>query len=179
MDMEKFTEKAQQAIGTAQEIALRMNHQQVDGEHLHMALLTQEDGLTPKLINYMGVNMELLVSNVQKELEKLPAVYGSGATELYATRRLNQLLLQAADEARRFKDEYTGVEHIYALLKERSTPSAEIFRRNGISRDSFLSALGKSGATSASRQRTLRRHTRRWPGSGGPGGHGPPGKLDP
>ncbi|HPV01278.1 MAG TPA: ATP-dependent chaperone ClpB [Clostridiales bacterium] len=144
MDMDRFTEKAQQAIGNAQEIALRMNHQQVDAEHLHMALLTQEDGLIPKLISYMGINAGLLIRDVQKELDKLPAVYGSGASELYATRRLNQVLLQAADEANRFRDEYTGVEHIYlALLKERGTPSAEIFRKNGINRENFLSALGK------------------------------------
>ena len=144
MDIDRFTEKAQQAIGTAQEIALRMNHQQVDGEHLHMALLTQEDGLIPKLISYMGINTELLISDVQKELDKLPAVYGAGSSGMYATRRFNQILLQAADEAGRFKDEYAGVEHIYlALLKERGTPSAEIFRRNGINRENFLSALGK------------------------------------
>jgi ATP-dependent Clp protease ATP-binding subunit ClpB len=144
MDMDKFTEKAQQAIGTAQEIALRMNHQQVDGEHLHMALLTQEDGLIPKLISYMGIDTGLLARDVQKELDKLPAVYGTSASGLYATRRLNQILLQAADEADRFKDEYAGVEHIYlALLKERGTPSTDIFRRNGISRENFLSALGK------------------------------------
>ncbi|HOJ80948.1 MAG TPA: ATP-dependent chaperone ClpB [Clostridiales bacterium] len=144
MDIDKFTEKAQQAIGTAQEIALRMNHQQVDGEHLHMALLTQEDGLIPKLISYMGINTELLIRDVQKELDKLPAVYGAGSSGMYATRRLNQILLQAADEAGRFKDEYAGVEHVYlALLKERGTPSAEIFRRNGINRENFLSALGK------------------------------------
>jgi ATP-dependent Clp protease ATP-binding subunit ClpB len=144
MDMDKFTEKAQQAIGTAQEIALRMNHQQVDGEHLHMALLTQEDGLIPKLISYMGIDTGLLVRDVQKELDKLHAVYGTSASGLYATRRLNQVLLQAADEADRFKDEYAGVEHIYlALLKERGTPSADVFRRNGISRENFLSALGK------------------------------------
>jgi ATP-dependent Clp protease ATP-binding subunit ClpB len=144
MDFDKFTDKAQQAVGNAQEIALRMNHQQVDGEHLHMALLAQEDGLIPKLISYMGINNELLIRDVQSELDKLPAVYGAGASGLYATRRLNQVLLQAADEAKRFKDEYTGVEHIYlALLKEKGTPSADIFRRNGINRENFLAALGK------------------------------------
>ena len=144
MDMDKFTEKAQQALGTAQEIALRMKHQQVDGEHLHLALLTQEDGLIPRLISFMGIHNELLVNDVEKELEKQPAVYGTAASNLYATRRLNELLLHAGDEAKKFKDEYTGVEHIYlALLRERGTPSEGVFARHGINRENFLSALGK------------------------------------
>lgn len=132
MDMDRFTDKAQEAIGAAQEIALRMNHQQVDGEHLHMALLTQKEGLIPRLISFTGVDIGLLISDVQRELDKLPAVYGTGASGLYASRRLNSILLQASDEAGRFKDEYVGVEHIYmALLKERNTPSADIFRKTG------------------------------------------------
>lgn len=144
MDMDKFTDKAQEAIGTAQEIALRMNHQQVDGEHLHMALLTQEEGLIPRLLSFMGINGELMIKDVQKELDKQPAVYGSAVQNLYASRRLNQILLNAADEAGKFKDEYVSVEHIYlALLKERNTPSAEIFRKHGINRENFLAALSK------------------------------------
>ncbi|NLK88077.1 MAG: ATP-dependent chaperone ClpB [Clostridiaceae bacterium] len=144
MDMDRFTDKAQEAIGSAQETALRMNHQQVDGEHLHMALLTQEEGLIPRLISFMGLNTELLINDVKRELEKQPAVYGTAATNMYATRRLNEILLHAVDEAEKFKDEYTGVEHIYlSLLRERNTPSTEIFKRNGINRENFLSALGK------------------------------------
>ncbi len=144
MDMDRFTDKAQEAIGIAQETALRMNHQQVDGEHLHLALLMQEEGLIPRLISFMGLNTELLISDVKKELEKQPAVYGSAASNIYATRRLNEILLHAVDEAEKFKDEYTGVEHIYlSLLKERNMPSSEVFKRHGINRENFLAALGK------------------------------------
>jgi ATP-dependent Clp protease ATP-binding subunit ClpB len=144
MDMDRFTDKAQEAIGTAQEIALRMNHQQVDGEHIHLALLTQEEGLIPRLVSFMGLNTELLINDVKKELEKQPAVYGTAASSLYATRRLNEILLHAVDEAEKFKDEYTGVEHIYlSLLRERNTPSSGVFKRHGINRENFLAALGK------------------------------------
>lgn len=144
MDMDKFTEKVQEAIGTAQEIALRMKCQQVDGEHLHMALLTQEDGLIPKLISFMGADTALMIDDVRKELDKLPAIYGTAASNLYASRRLNEILLHAGDEADKFKDEYAGVEHIYlALLKERNTPSEGVFKRHGINRENFLAALGK------------------------------------
>ncbi len=144
MDMDKFTEKAQEALNSAQEIALRMKHQQVDAEHLHLALLTQDNGLIPRLISFMGLNINLLISDVEKELQKQPGVYGSAATSLYATRRLNEILISAADEAAKFKDEYVGVEHIYlALLKERNTPSETVFRKHGITRENFLAALGK------------------------------------
>ncbi len=144
MDIDKFTDKAQEAIGTAQEIALRLKHQQVDGEHLNMALLTQEDGLIPRLISFMGINSELMTKDIQNALDKQPAVYGSAASNLYASRRLNEILLHAADEASKFKDEYVGVEHIYlSLLRERNTPSAEVFERHGINRENFLASLGK------------------------------------
>ncbi len=144
MDMDKFTEKTQQALASAQEIALRMKHQQVDGEHLHLALLTQEEGLIPRLVSFMGINNELIIDDVEKELGKQPAVYGTAASNVYATRRLNEILLHAGDEAGKFRDEYVGVEHIYlTLLKERNTPSESVFKRYGINRENFLSALGK------------------------------------
>ena len=144
MNMEKFTEKAQEAIAAAQEAAIRYGNQQVDGEHLHLSLLQQEDGLVPKLLSFMGLNAELLTRDVERELEKLPKVYGKGADSLYATRRFNEILLQSEEEARKFKDEYAGVEHVYlALIRERNTPSDALFKRYGITHEKFLSALSK------------------------------------
>jgi len=144
IDMDKLTEKAQQALQSAQETALRAGHQQVDGEHLHLALLTQEDGLIPKLIEFMGEAPALVEKDVEAELERVPKVYGSAASSLYATRRFNEILLHAGDEAKKFKDEYVGVEHMYlALLRERNTPSERIFRRHNINRERFLAALSK------------------------------------
>lgn len=144
MNIEKFTEKAQAGVSAAQDIAVRMGHQQVDGEHIHLALANQEDGLIPKLIGYMGQDVLLYAKDIETELEKLPRVYGSGASSIYATRRFNEVLLQAEEEAKRFKDEYTSVEHIYmALLKERNTPSQAIFKRYGITLERFMAALGK------------------------------------
>lgn len=144
MNMDRFTEKAQASIGQAQDIAVRMGHQQVDGEHIHYALANQEDGLIPKLIGYMGQDIRLYTKDIEHELEKQPRVYGGGATNLYATRRLNEILVHAEDEAKRLKDEYTGVEHIYmALLKEKNTPSQAIFKCCGITFERFMEALGK------------------------------------
>ncbi|MGI6711952.1 MAG: ATP-dependent chaperone ClpB [Bacillota bacterium] len=144
MNIDRFTEKAQAAISSAQEIAVRMGHQQIDGEHIHLALVNQEDGLIPKLIGYMGQDVLLYAKDIERELEKLPKVSGSGASGMYATRRFNEILIHAEDEAKRFKDEYTSVEHIYiALLKERKTPSQEIFQRYGITLEKLMAVLGK------------------------------------
>ncbi len=144
MNIDKFTEKAQEIISSSQEIAIRSGHQQVDGEHIHLAMLNQNNGLIPKLISYMGIDTSIYINDVERELEKLPKVYGSGATSMYATRRFNEILLRAEDEAKKFKDDYTGVEHIYiALLKEKGTSSQSIFKRYGINLEKFMSALSK------------------------------------
>jgi ATP-dependent Clp protease ATP-binding subunit ClpB len=144
MDFDRFTEKAQQIVVLAQETALRHGHQQVDGEHIHYALLIQEDGLIPKLISYMGEDNSLIINDVEQALNKVPKVYGTNASNIYATRRFNEIFLHAEDQAKKFKDEYVSVEHIYlALLRETRTPSEEIFKRYGINRERFLSALSK------------------------------------
>lgn len=144
MNLDKFTEKAQAAVSAAQDIAIRLGHQQIDGEHLHLALACQEDGLIPKLLEYMGQDVLLYAKDIETELEKLPRVYGSAASSMYATRRFNEILIHAEDEAKRFKDDFTSVEHIYiALLKEKNTPSQAIFKRYGITLEKFMSTLGK------------------------------------
>jgi hypothetical protein len=92
----------------------------------------------------MGVDMALYTKDLETELEKLPKVYGAATSQMYATRRFNEILLHAEDEAKRFKDDFTGVEHIYiALLKERNTPSQAIFKRFNITVESFMAALTK------------------------------------
>ena len=143
MNMDRLTEKAMAAVAAAQEAGIRRGHQQIDGEHLHYALASQQDGLIPKLLGYMGVDMALYLSSLENELNKLPKVQGASAS-VYASRRFTELLVKAQDEAKRFKDEYTGVEHLYiALLKERGTPSANIFRQFGITLENFMQALTK------------------------------------
>ena len=144
MNIERVTEKAQSAILSAKDIAVRMGHQQIDVEHLHLALLTQEDGLIPKLIKYMGADLPMYIRDVEAQLQSLPKVYGNGASEIYMSRRFEQLLNQGEDEAKRFKDEYTSVEHLYiALLKDRDRSLQSIFRKYGITIDKFMIALSK------------------------------------
>jgi ATP-dependent Clp protease ATP-binding subunit ClpB len=111
MDLGKFTEKAQAALGEAQNLAVRRNHQAVDTEHLLLALFQQENGLVPRLFAKAGANPEILIAQTEQALAKLPAVTGA-ASSAYITQRLNQLLLRAQDEAKRLKDEYVSVEHL-------------------------------------------------------------------
>ena len=94
MNFEKMTEKARQAIMESQQIGAEEGHQQLDGEHLHLALLTQEDGLIPKLLTNMEVNTGELIADLKAELSKLPKVQGGGDS-MYSSRRLTQLFSQA------------------------------------------------------------------------------------
>ena len=143
MNIDKYTQNAQGAIIDCQNIAVEEGHQQIDGEHLHLALLMHKDGLIPKLLKFMEVNTGELIGALQAEIDKLPKVSGS-AENMYSTRRLQQIFLNAEKKAEQLKDEYVSVEHLYmALLDERNTPSAAIFKRYNISRDRFLDALNK------------------------------------
>ena len=143
MNIEKYTQNAQGAIIDCQNIAVEEGHQQIDGEHLHLALLMQKDGLIPKLLKFMNINTGEVIGAVQQQIDKLPKVSGS-AESMYTTRRLQQLLLNAEKKAEKMKDEYVSVEHLYlVLLDERNTPSAEIFKRYGITKDKFLEALNQ------------------------------------
>ena len=144
MNIEKFTQNAQGAVVDCQNIAISMGHQTLDGEHLHLALLQQKDGLIGKLLAYMNVNVQALTTEVENELNKLPRVSGAAGDGMYASRRFNQLLMEAEKKAEQFKDEYVSVEHIYlALLEERGTPSARLFAKYNITTNAFLDALSK------------------------------------
>jgi len=143
MNIEKYTQNAQQAVMDCQNIAISEGHQMLDGEHLHMALLMQKDGLIPKLLKYMNVDATAMIAAVEEELEKLPKVSGN-ADNMYSSRRLSQLLMRAEKIAEEFKDEYVSVEHLYlALLEEKGTPSAKIFAKYNINKNKFLEALSK------------------------------------
>ena len=142
MDMNKFTQRAQEAIADSQSIALSMQHQQLDVEHLHLALVRQQDGLIPRLLQLVGVNVPAYTAAVEGELKKMPSV--QGGSQLYASRRFGEVLTRAQESIGQFGDEYAGVEHIYlAMLDERNTPSTRVFQQFGVTREKFLAALSK------------------------------------
>ena len=144
MDLNKFTEQATAALGSAQEEATRLGNQAVDVEHLFYSLLTQENGLVPRLFERLKVSLDLLQTKTQAALDRLPKVSGSGATaQTGITHRLNQLLVHAQDEAKKLKDDYVSVEHlVLAMFSEnKDTEIARIFRSLTITRGAFLTAM--------------------------------------
>ena len=142
MNFDKYTEKAQSAVVDCQNIAIEEGNQQLEGEHLHLALLKQDQGLIGRLMEYMQMPKQAMINDVQAEIEKLPKVQGGG--QLYASTRFNKLLMDAEKISEEFKDDFVSVEHLYlALLGEKNTPSARIFSKYGITKDKFLQALSK------------------------------------
>ncbi|MDR2850214.1 MAG: ATP-dependent chaperone ClpB [Verrucomicrobiota bacterium] len=124
-DLTKWTQKAQEALQQARELAVRYSHQQLDCEHLLAALLAVQDGLVVSLLQRLGVAVPQLRARVEAELERKPRV--SGATEegkIYVTQALNDLLVQAGDQAKRLKDEFLSVEHLLLAMADAGGRSA-------------------------------------------------------
>jgi len=145
MDVNKFTQKSQEALQSAQNNAVRLGHQEMDVEHLLLALVEQEDGLIPRIFAKMDVPVESFAAEVVKELEHRPKVSGPGAEagKIYVTQRLNRVLVKAKEEAARLKDEYVSVEHLlFAMLDEgKSSPAVKILGRFNITKERILQAL--------------------------------------
>ncbi|MCX7822441.1 MAG: ATP-dependent chaperone ClpB [Syntrophobacterales bacterium] len=145
MDINKFTIKSQEALQQAQTKAIRYGHQEVDAEHLFLALLEQTDGLVPRFLQIMGISSEALKARVERELEKKPRISGPGIEpgKVYLTQRLGKVLVKAEEEAKRLKDEYISVEHILMALSEEgtTTPLGRILQEFGVTKDAILKAL--------------------------------------
>ncbi len=145
MDVNKLTQKTQEAIQAAQDDALRRGHVEVDGEHLLLALLQQQGGLVPRLLQKADISVDSLISEVGKELERRPSVSGPGveAGKVYVTQRLNRLLLKAEEQARQLRDDYVSVEHLLLSLAEEGTATAagRLFKQFNLTRDRILQAL--------------------------------------
>ncbi|ETK30503.1 ATP-dependent chaperone ClpB [Microbispora sp. ATCC PTA-5024] len=157
MDLNRLTQKSQEALHDAQTKALRYGHTEVDGEHLLLALLTQPDGLVPRLLSLAGADPDKLLLEVEAELERRPRVSGPGAApgQVYVTQRLSRVLDAAGREAGRLKDDYVSVEHLLlALLDEGvDTAAGRLLRGQGLTRERLLEVLtrvrGNQRVTSA------------------------------
>ncbi len=139
MNIHKFTQKSIQAVQDCEKIAMEYGNQEIEQEHLFFALLTQEDGLIPKMMEKMGLDVNLVVNRVEQAVGKRVKVQGG---KQYVGQDLNNVLLHAEDEAKQMGDEYVSVEHLFlALLKYPSRTVKELLREMGISREGFLQAL--------------------------------------
>ena len=162
MNLNQFTQKVQEALAEAQNVATEYKHQQIDAEHLLMALLRTPEGLLPRFFQKMEIPVDPFMRELEGCLQKLPQVSGPGAQpgSIYVTPRLNQTLVRAQEEAKRLKDEYVSAEHVLLALLEEGpqTHLGQLFGKFGLTRDRFLKALteirGKQRITSATPEGT-------------------------
>ena len=139
MNIQKFTQKSVQAIQDCEKLAYEYGNQEIEQEHLLVALLKQDDGLILKLIEKMEINKNLFVDTAEQYLAKRVKVSGG---QVFIGQQLNKVLISAEDEAKQMGDEYVSVEHLFlALLKHASREMKALFREFGIDRNSFLQAL--------------------------------------
>ncbi len=145
MDMNTLTQKSQEALGEAQSIALRAGQTETDEEHLLLALLTQEQGLTGRLLQGSGVDLDTLQAELEAEIARKPRVTGTGAApgQVFLSRSLSATLERAEREAKRLKDSYVSVEHLVIALADDTSgrAAARLLRGHGVTRESFLAAL--------------------------------------
>ena len=146
MNIDKLTIKVQNAINEAQLTAVKYNHQQVDVIHMFSALIFEKDGLIPNIFGKMSVNLKSLVKETKDVLDKMPKVLGEGAqsSSVYATRRFEDVFLQAEKIAQKFKDSYISVEHVMLGIMEIHSPDVDgILKKFDITKDAFLEALSQ------------------------------------
>src|SRR5574339_189010 len=170
MRFDRFTERAQDAAARAYEILQRYGHNQVDTEHILLALLEQNDGVIPQILEKMNVDVGGMRSRLDEILRASPkaAIYGQGTNQFFITPRVKRIIDLANEEANRLRDEYISTEHIFlAILTERNTPAARILESAGLSRDRVYAAIqdlrGGQRVTdpqAESRYRTLEKYSR-------------------
>ena len=141
MPAANYTQKSQEALAAAQEMAASRHHPEITGKHLLASLLEQEDGLIPRLLQAAGCDPDRVAAGVRGLIDKLPAMKGyEGA--LPASAGLARSLERAGEEARNMKDEYVSVEHLLLGLIEAGEPDLqELLRRHGVTREAVMAAL--------------------------------------
>ena len=143
MRQERFTEQAQEALATSQELVRHYHHSQWDVEHILLALLKQEKGLVGDIMTELGVDIEAVRREVEAALDKMPKITYE-TTQFYMTPRINTLFAAADAEARRLKDEFIGTEHLFiAMVGEEKGEAARVLNSFGIDQEKVYSALHK------------------------------------
>ena len=139
MNLNKFTEKAQEALMESQTLAQRNGQVAVEPEHLLKNLAEQDPGLALSILRKAGIAVDGLVRRIDQVVEQLPKVSGGGSAGM--ARRLSDICLKAEDEAKKFKDDYVSVEHLLLALVEDSGMAGRTLKEFGVSRDRLMGAL--------------------------------------
>ena len=170
MRFDRFTERAQEAAQRAAEIIQRYGHNQIDTEHILLALIEQPQGVIPQILEILKVDSASLTERLDYILRTSPKanIFGGGAGQIFITPRVKRIIDLANEEANRLKDEYISTEHIFlAILSERSTPAARLLEGAGVTRERVYEAIqqirGGQRVTdpgAETRYRTLERFSR-------------------
>ncbi len=142
MRLEKFTFKSQDAIQEAQRLAETRGHQNMEVEHLLKALVEQEGGIVPMILERLGINNKLVSSDVDEALDKIPSVSGTGY-QVYLSPNLKQVLERAMRLAAEMRDDYVSTEHLLLAILESNTPSAEILKNRGITKENVMEVINQ------------------------------------
>jgi len=170
MRFDRFTERAQEAAQRAAEIIQRYGHNQIDTEHILLALIEQPQGVIPQILEYLKVDSNALTERLDYVLRTSPKanIFGGGAGQIFITPRVKRIIDLANEEANRLKDEYISTEHIFlAILNERSTPAARLLEGAGVTRERVYEAVQQirggqrvTDPQAETRYRTLEKYSR-------------------
>jgi ATP-dependent Clp protease ATP-binding subunit ClpB len=145
MDIEKMTLRVRNALNDAFSEAVKNHNQQVDTIHLTYALVNQEDGLIPNILEKMGVSVDALKNTLNSKINNMPKVYGEGANSqgVTATRGINDILVKSENIMQDFKDQYISVEHVFLAIieNESNTDIGKLFKTYSITKSEFLNVL--------------------------------------
>ena len=142
MRFDKFTMKAQEAISESQNIAGKYEHQQIEPEHILMALTLQQDGIVTPILKKLGVDPAVVLKQLEELITKIPKVYGGGMDQVYISPRSKKVFDQSFKEAERLKDEYVSTEHIFiAIADEKGGAASKLLSSLGVSKDALYNVL--------------------------------------
>jgi len=170
MRFDRFTERAQEAAQRATEIIQRYGHNQIDTEHILLALIEQPQGVVPQILEILNVDPQILEERLDYILKTSPkaSIFGGGAGQIFITPRVKRIIDLANEEASKLKDEYISTEHLFlAILSEKNTPAARLLETTGITRERALDAINQlrggqrvTDPQAESRYRTLEKYSR-------------------
>jgi ATP-dependent Clp protease ATP-binding subunit ClpC len=170
MRFDRFTERAQEAAQRSAEIIQRYGHNQIDTEHILLALIEQPQGVITQILETLNVDANALTERLDYILRTSPKanIFGGGAGQIFITPRVKRIIDLANEEANRLKDEYISTEHIFlAILSERSTPAARLLEGAGVTRERVNEAVQQlrggqrvTDPQAETRYRTLEKYSR-------------------
>src|SRR5512136_893965 len=140
MDLNKYTQKAQEAVLAAQSLAQEHNHSQIEPAHLLLALLRQSDGVVPQIVQKVGARPGLLISDLEAELNRMPRAYGATA-QAALSRALSDVLNAAEKQAAQMRDEYVSAEHLLLALARSGGFAGQLLARYGLNETTILQVL--------------------------------------